>query len=341
MHTGRARSTGVRATPRRRERSLDLLRMRLVSTVLDVSYREGIVAASASRVAELSGISERELFEVFPTWEACLGETFDFAATSAVLASTPAAGDASLADSVRARLFSLLTFLDREPRIAWFLMVDSLAADELTRRRRERLREQLAAWACRHAVTEQGFPVDRFIVESMLAVVLGAIHHRLLASERGGETRPLLDLFEPLAGVLLSGAAADLPGSGRDVAANEGEAAPWQQRSDARTLQQLTYRSARVLCAVSANPGATNRTVANAAGIADAGQTSKLLARLARGGLLDNLSAGRPKHRANRWFLTDRGQRTLESIRNGSWPESEPAIGAASDRSHARGDRGA
>ena len=54
---------------------------------------------------------------------------------------------------------------------------------------------------------------------------------------------------------------------------------------------RLTYRTARVLECIGEQPLASNRLIADRAGIADPGQISKLLRRLERPGLVVN-SAG-------------------------------------------------
>ena len=70
---------------------------------------------------------------------------------------------------------------------------------------------------------------------------------------------------------------------------------------------RLTYRTARVLEAIALAPGASNRVVAERAGIVDQGQVSKLLARLQRLGLLTNTGEGHTHGEPNAWTLTPRG----------------------------------
>jgi DNA-binding MarR family transcriptional regulator len=72
---------------------------------------------------------------------------------------------------------------------------------------------------------------------------------------------------------------------------------------------RLTYRTARTLTAIAENPGASNRDIGSAAGIADQGQISKLLQRLARLDLIENTGLGQPSGASNAWWLTDRGKR--------------------------------
>jgi DNA-binding MarR family transcriptional regulator len=78
---------------------------------------------------------------------------------------------------------------------------------------------------------------------------------------------------------------------------------------------RLTYRTARVLQGVAECPGASNRVVAERAGIHDPGQVSKLLARLERLGLLVNTGEGHAKGEPNAWSLTAKGEQVAQSIR--------------------------
>jgi DNA-binding MarR family transcriptional regulator len=70
---------------------------------------------------------------------------------------------------------------------------------------------------------------------------------------------------------------------------------------------RLTYRTARVLEGARENPGASNRQIADRAGITDPGQVSKLLRRLERLGLLENEGLGHAQGEPNKWKLTPLG----------------------------------
>ena len=82
--------------------------------------------------------------------------------------------------------------------------------------------------------------------------------------------------------------------------------APQQPAEQAGAIR-MTYRTLRVLNALAENPGACNRQIAEAAGISDQGQISRLLRRLSDQALVRNEGEtrnGAPK----RWRLTDRGE---------------------------------
>ena len=66
---------------------------------------------------------------------------------------------------------------------------------------------------------------------------------------------------------------------------------------------------------IAANPGASNRAVASAAGIEDEGQASKLLKRLERLGLIGNMAQDREPGEANAWRLTARGVEVERALR--------------------------
>jgi DNA-binding MarR family transcriptional regulator len=73
---------------------------------------------------------------------------------------------------------------------------------------------------------------------------------------------------------------------------------------------RITYRTLRVLGAIADHPGASNRTVGEAADTFDQGQISKLLARLEGLGLIENTSGNdhKPTGEPNAWRLTQRGE---------------------------------
>ena len=63
----------------------------------------------------------------------------------------------------------------------------------------------------------------------------------------------------------------------------------------------------RVLGAIAEHPGASNREIAERAGIVDQGQISKLLGRLAKLDLVVNRGEGQERGASNAWHLTGRG----------------------------------
>jgi DNA-binding MarR family transcriptional regulator len=77
---------------------------------------------------------------------------------------------------------------------------------------------------------------------------------------------------------------------------------------------RITYRTARVLQAAAAHPGASNRLIGEQAETYDQGQVSKLLGRLQRLGLLVNVGGGQAKGEPNAWSLTALGRSVTEQL---------------------------
>ncbi len=78
---------------------------------------------------------------------------------------------------------------------------------------------------------------------------------------------------------------------------------------------RLTYRTVRVLVALAADPGSSNREVGHAAGVGDQGQISKLLTRLSKLGLIENSGAGQARGAPNAWMLTEKGTEIERAIK--------------------------
>jgi hypothetical protein len=91
---------------------------------------------------------------------------------------------------------------------------------------------------------------------------------------------------------------------------------------------RATHRTTLVLRAIAQAPYSNNREVAQAAGLVDEGQTSKLLARLERQGVIENVGIGAARGEPNAWLLTASGRRTLELIDESVAPEALRPRGA-------------
>jgi hypothetical protein len=76
---------------------------------------------------------------------------------------------------------------------------------------------------------------------------------------------------------------------------------------------RLTYRTALVLSSIAQSPGSSSRQVADASGITDPGQISRLLTRLRTSGLIQDDGLGPTKGMARAWTLTERGEGVLQA----------------------------
>jgi AcrR family transcriptional regulator len=268
-------------------------------------------------------------------------------------------------ERIRAGLEAMLCFLDAEPELGYLCVVGALGGGDRALERRTLIARRLVdavhegrveSRAARHP--------ERLVAEGLVGAVLAVIHARLVeqaARPTGGSPRatrstvgssrphadsaggarsatatprppkPLLSLLNPLMGMIV------LPYQGQ--AASEREQChpvPRARRPTAPRVDplreldmRLTYRTVRVLLAigelVAQGSGPSNRRVAEAAGVADQGQISKLLARLEHLGLIANAGAGGPaRGEPNVWRLTQKGAEIERTIRRqatgaGSW----------------------
>jgi hypothetical protein len=157
---------------------------------------------------------------------------------------------------------------------------------------------------------------SELVAGGLFSVVRGC----MLEGEEDGERRPLVELAPELMAFIVS------PYSGRAAASAElaGIPAPSEEeRGPGGRRLYATRRTRLVLRAVAAAPRSSNREVAQAAGLVDEGQASKLLRRLAERGLIENVGFGQAGGRSNAWLLTSRGERLLARF-------GEPAGGGRS-----------
>ncbi len=139
--------------------------------------------------------------------------------------------------------------------------------------------------------------------EGLVGGALGVVYARL----RAGDREPLTGLLDELMGMIAlqylgpraarreqrRPAPAPRPLPQSEQASLGAEKDPLDE-----VEMRLTYRTARVLACIAERPGASNRAVAERAGVTDPGQISKLLRRLERLGLAVNSRRGPPERRA-------------------------------------------
>ncbi len=140
---------------------------------------------------------------------------------------------------------------------------------------------------------------------------------RVQPGTAGGQRRALIELASPLMATIVQpylGAAA----ARRELARPVNVAEPIAPRLPADPFKdlsmRLTYRTARVLSSIAATPGASSKQIAQAAGITDEGQTSKLLNRLQRYELIHDTGPGPAKGTPRAWQLTQRGEGILQAV---------------------------
>jgi AcrR family transcriptional regulator len=284
---------------------------RLVAALVEVVDERGIGEVTVADVVKRSGVSRRTFYELFDDREACFTAAFEEAVRRAGTRVVPVfGGPGSWRERVRAALQELLGFLEDEPGLGALCVIDALSAGPGPLARREQIVQVLI-----DAVDEGrgqarvGPRPTRLTAEAVVGAVLAILHTRL-GARRFGEGSSLMDLLGPLMGIVV------LPYFGQAAATQEANKPAMQRERVMRPLEvplrelemRLTYRTLRVLLAIASAPGASNRRIAEAAGVTDQGQISKLLARLEHLGLIANHSDGHIRGEPNAWDLTPRGR---------------------------------
>ena len=207
-----------------------------------------------------------------------------------------AAGERGWRERVRAALVAALAFLDEQADWARFLLLDPPVATVAVAERRQQALQALASALARETRSKNdsptGFaPSPLLTAELVVGGVLSAVRGQLL--EHPGRS---LATMAPSLMSFISTSYATV------------EAGP-----ELGLPVRATYRTTRVLEAIADRPRSNNREIADAAGLRDEGQTSKLLSRLEQRGLVENVGLGAAYGEPNEWLLTGAGRRVLEN----------------------------
>lgn len=313
----------LRPGPRKmpRVQVAEIQRGRLLGATVDVVEEVGYARLTVAQVIARAKVSRKTFYDLFEDREDCFLAMFDETVERmGAIAAEAYAEQTNWRDSVRAGLLAMLGFMDEQPALARICVVEALGAGPRVLESRakviERLKRVVAAGepsAQRRLRPRRGQPAD-ITVEGVVGAAFTVIHSRLLERNHA----PLVNLLGPLMSLIV------LPYRGTRAAGEElsrpgpkGRRRKVQERTDplGGLDMRLTYRTMRVLSFIGDHPGASNREVAEGAGIADQGQMSKLLARLERLHLLHNTGAGQRHGACNEWHLTDRGKSVERAAR--------------------------
>jgi AcrR family transcriptional regulator len=325
---------------------LDIQRARMIAALVEVARERGAARVTVANVVGCSGVSRRTFYEMFADRDACFLAALEIAIERGAARVLPAfrqaagvggrsatrsvrgsgggdrgglgeGGAARWQERIRAGLAALLEFLDDEPGLGGLCVVDTLSAcPRALERRAEIVREFVNAVDAGCQEARAGFAPTRLTAEGVVGGVLGVLYSRF--AER--DPRPMLQLLNPLMGMIV------LPYLGPSAAAREAakpvpRARPRSRRPASNPLEglgmRLTYRTVRVLSVIASCAGASNRQVAEASGVQDQGQISKLLVRL---GLIENAGSGPIRGEPNAWTLTPRGREVEQAIRQQATP---------------------
>ncbi len=318
----RSASLRLRPGPRGLPRGqvTEIQRSRMLAAAVDAVTEVGYARMTVAQVISRAKVSRKTFYDVFADREDCFLAAFDQAVNHAMgLARDAYEGESEWREAIRAALARLLLFMGEEPNLAKLCVVEALAAGERVLERRARALDELARVIDRgRFVTDAVDEPPEVTAEGVVGAIFAVLHARLL---EGGK-EPLTDLLGPLMSMIV------LPYLGARAANSELSRPPLEIRVDVRPAaptrntdpleglkMRLTYRTVRVLMVIADHPGASNREIAEGSGIVDQGQISKLLARLARLELVENVGEGQEKGAANAWHLTARGEQIERATR--------------------------
>ncbi len=309
----------------------EIQRARILTAMVEVCAERGAGNVTVGHVVGRAGVSRRTFYELFGDREDCFLAAFDDALARAsryILKAYEPSG--KWAERIRSALTGLLEFLDAEPGAGQLLIIGSLGTGTKALERRKHVIAQMIATVDegRNESKSSGAQFSPLTAESVVGGALAVLHARLLesiappvarSSSRNGsqESDSLLELAGPLMSMIV------LPYLGSAASRRELERVVPTRRAPAphvngdplRELRmRLTYRTVRVLMAVAAQPGGSNRQVGDAAGITDQGQVSKLLARLHGLGLIENTDPTSMRGAPNSWVLTNHGWKIQSAL---------------------------
>jgi AcrR family transcriptional regulator len=302
------------------EQVAEIQRARLVAGAVDAIEELGYARTTVAHITSRARVSRRTFYELFANREECLAAVLE-GVVGMVEAELAAAGLDRLGwrERVRVGLWTILSFFDREPMLARVCVVQALCAGPRVLERREEVLSRLAGAVDGGRLEgARGQDCGPLVAEGLVGAALAIVHARLFRGER----EPLAGLLGELMGMIVLpylGPAATRRECSKPVPVSSPPVARERAGSVRDPLDgvrmRLTYRTARALEGIAEHPGASNRMVAEYAGISDPGQISKLLGRLQRLGLLANTGEGHTKGEPNAWTLTGQGRRVTHSIR--------------------------
>ena len=314
-------------------RLAEIQRSRLLAAAVGAIEEHGYAQTTVAHITTRSRVSRRTFYELFEDREECLAALVEDV-IAMVEDEVAVAGLEGLPwlERVRGGLDAILAFFDCEPALARVCVVQALRGGPQVLERREQILARLAGVLDEgRAQGPQAGERTAVTAEGLVGAAFGVIYARLLRRER----KPLTGLRGELMSLIVLpylGAAA----SRRELVRPLPSPVPARRRHPpARALSEsdpleglpmrLTYRTARVLQAIAAQPGVSNREVAEQAGVADQGQISKLLARLERLKLIERAGDGHHKGEPNAWKLTPLGQQITQRLQVSSGLQSETA----------------
>lgn len=289
----------------------------------EIVGENGYVAATVTAVSARAGLSRQTFYQRFESRESCFLAVLDDAyevAMSVILRSFGAVDD--WRDGLREAFASLLVLFETRPGLARLWMIESSAAGPWALAHRERNLAAMTEGIVAHWDPPRPAGSHPHAVNAVMAAVVGAIQ-RHLATEH---PEPLVSLLGTLMGTAIDPfldpavvAAEIRRGDEAAAAIADGQHRPagladLEPEMDIPPLlvDPRAHRARACLFHLASNPKASNRQIANAAGISSHTQISSLLSRLADMGLAEKKEM-RPGYR-NAWSLTAQGKSAVAAL---------------------------
>lgn len=299
----------------------EIQRTRMLAATVEAVEEVGYARLTVAQVISRARVSRKTFYDLFEDREDCFLAAFDQAIEQLGEVIVEAySSESRWRDAVRSALLALLRFMDEEPGLARMVIVEALGAGPRVLERRAQILEQVKKVIDEGRTTASARATEEspdVTAEGVIGAVFAVLHTRLLA--RGRE--PFTALLGPLMSMIV------LPYLGPRAASfeltREAPKVPRRRRPPRRTARdplegldmRLTYRTVRVLSFIGEHPSASNREIAEGAGISDQGQISKLLTRLQRLELVSNTGDGQVRGASNAWHLTERGAQVERATR--------------------------
>jgi AcrR family transcriptional regulator len=323
---------------------LEMQRARLLSAAAITAAELGWAGTSVAHITARARVSRRTFYDLFANREECMIAVLDDAAAR-VTAEIVAADlqDLPWRELVRGGLWTILCFLDREPVLARVCVVQALQGGPRVLLWREEVFTRLASILDEgRGQSTRARECTVLTAEGLVGAAFAIVHARLLTNKRREPFRNLLGELMSLIVLPYQGPAAarseqqralpPLPRSEHGTHRNGARSRILEHDPLRDVPMRLTYRTARVLEAICENAGASNRLVADHAGIDDQGQVSKLLARLERLGLTANTGQAQARGEPNAWRLTARGEEIERAVRAHAAGEESPRNNRRNDK---------
>src|SRR6202453_817102 len=308
----------------------EMQRARLLGGAVAAVEKLGWSNVTVASIASRARVSRKTFYDLFVDREDCLFAIMD--ETRAWVAAELVAADLdelSWRERVRNGLWIVLSFFDREPELARLCVVQSARGSQRVLEWREQILEQVIAMVDEGRLqSERAAQVPPLTAEGVVGAVIAIVQRRLQEITGGSLSELQNELTSIIVLPYLGRARADRelkhqlggvdfslrPDTAAKKTSHPRPAYHAGEDPLAEIPMRLTYRTARVLEAVAAHPGSSNREIGERADIFDQGQVSKLLARLKRLGLLANSGNGQSKGEANAWRLTELGERVTRQL---------------------------